>query len=109
LRSRKRLHSLDPPAVIAPLSISAIILALVALFFLRRSVRREIRGQTESTQICRCGYTLANLTVPRCPECGRVVGFDATAEQLGLSREELERAQSVHDQRERQREQTSKI
>jgi hypothetical protein len=79
-------------------------IVLVALYFLRRSVRRLIRPTHEfkkSSNLCRCGYALTNLTVPRCPECGRVLGFDATAEELGLTRQELERAQAVRDQRER--------
>lgn len=44
---------------------------------------------------CKCGYTLEHLAVARCPECGRVIHFDATAEELCLSNEELERAQAA--------------
>ncbi len=50
---------------------------------------------------CRCGYPLAGLAVPRCPECGRVVGFDATPEQLGLSLEQLQRVEEARVKRSR--------
>jgi hypothetical protein len=43
---------------------------------------------------CACGYPLQQLDAARCPECGRVVGFDATPEQLGLTTEQLERVQA---------------
>ena len=52
---------------------------------------------------CKCGYALAGLDVARCPECGRVIGFDATAEELGLSQEELRRVQEVRRAREQSR------
>jgi len=38
---------------------------------------------------CRCGYVVENLSVPRCPECGRAIGFDKSFEELGISEEEL--------------------
>ena len=50
-------------------------------------------------EICRCGYPLKGLKAIRCPECGRVVGFDATAEELSLTQEQLERAHAVREQR----------
>jgi hypothetical protein len=43
-----------------------------------------------STQRCvKCGYDLQGLTLPRCPECGCLVGFDKTLTELGLSEAEL--------------------
>jgi len=35
----------------------------------------------------------------RCPECGRVFGFDVTADELGLTNEQLQRAQAKRIQR----------
>lgn len=40
---------------------------------------------------CPCGYPLSNLDMGRCPECGRVLHFEANAEQLGLTTEQLAR------------------
>lgn len=41
---------------------------------------------------CGCGYDLRGLILPRCPECGRAVGFDKSFEELGLTPGELKRA-----------------
>jgi len=48
---------------------------------------------------CKCGYVIEKLSTGRCPECGRVFGFDATAEELGLTTEQLERSQAMRLQR----------
>jgi hypothetical protein len=40
------------------------------------------------------------LDLARCPECGRVLSFDATPEQLGLGPEELARIQQKRRERE---------
>ena len=66
---------------------------LCVRFFFRR------RKKQEPTNQCKCGYTLDNLSAARCPECGRVFGFDVTAEELGLSNEQLERAQVARTRR----------
>jgi hypothetical protein len=56
--------------------------------------RREARADAIRKRLmCLCGYDLSGLDVARCPECGRVVGFDATPELLGLTPEELARIQ----------------
>lgn len=69
-----------------------------ALAFLgRRMIRSAMqrRSETQRAQVageqCRCGYPLKDLDLGRCPECGRVISFDATPEQLGLTQEELAR------------------
>ena len=38
---------------------------------------------------CTCGYILDGLEVPRCPECGRMIGFNKTPEELGISEQEM--------------------
>ena len=48
-------------------------------------------GRADRASHCRCGYLLVGLTVPRCPECGRAVGFDKTFEELGIGRDELKK------------------
>ena len=75
---------------------------LVLAFVTRRVLRALERRAKERRKIeqCVCGYPLAGLALARCPECGRVLGFDATAEELGLSEEELRR---VIERRERRK------
>jgi hypothetical protein len=36
-----------------------------------------------------CGYIVAGLELPRCPECGALRGFKVPLDQLGLSEQEL--------------------
>jgi hypothetical protein len=74
---------------------------LVLVFGLRRVLRRLEQRATERRAIerCTCGYPLAGLALARCPECGRVIGFNATAEELGLSDEELRRASEARERR----------
>jgi len=66
--------------------------------FLRSRANRK-RCARETTRRCRCGYELAGLDVARCPECGRVSGFDVTPEALGLTDEHLRRIKAAHDAR----------
>ena len=73
---------------------------LVAMIAFRRALRDAIERWVQSSDEklsfdrCVCGYPLRQLDAARCPECGRVIGFDATAEQLGLSTEQLQRVQA---------------
>jgi hypothetical protein len=75
---------------------------LVAAFVLRRLLKRWERHSKERAKVarCRCGYPLEGLALARCPECGRVLHFNATAEELGLSEAELRRAIEVKKRRE---------
>jgi hypothetical protein len=63
----------------------------------RLIIRRFFGRRKGAVQIdrCKCGYSLENLSLARCPECGRVISFDATAEDLGLTDEQLHRAQTA--------------
>ncbi len=65
-------------------------IVILGLFQLRR-LRAKLRGPGEGRR-CGCGYLLARLEVPRCPECGRMIGFDKSPEELGVSEEEMRAA-----------------
>lgn len=81
-----------PVAIIVILLLAGWVLARWAIPRIAR--RFEARAQAiRRLEQCKCGYDLKGLDVARCPECGRVIGFDATPEELGLTREELARIQ----------------
>ncbi|HVT91149.1 MAG TPA: hypothetical protein VHD56_20010 [Tepidisphaeraceae bacterium] len=86
--------------------ISLAVLLLCGLILARRSVKfwiNRLQSRMEDKQMsrrCYCGYLLEGLDMARCPECGRVRNFDATAEELGLTQEELARAQQRQQERE---------
>ena len=70
--------------------------ALVALIVTMR-VRRHQQAVWAAQQredgdrpVCaKCGYSLAGLELPRCPECGALRGFNVPLEALGLTEEEV--------------------
>jgi hypothetical protein len=68
-----------------------------ALRLARRCVTRWLGRMAERTAaiqagvVCVCGYDLAATDMARCPECGRVTHFFQTAEELGLTANELQR------------------
>ena len=79
-----------------------VLLGVVVLaYVIRRLLKHWERWAAEQRLIerCPCGYPLQGLALARCPECGRVIGFDATAEELGLSDRELKRAIEVRKRR----------
>jgi len=53
-----------------------------------RSRRAKLYGSAEGRR-CKCGYLLVALEIPRCPECGRMIGFDKSPEELGVSDEQM--------------------
>jgi hypothetical protein len=59
----------------------------VVLIFIHRK-RTKRRSLVEGRR-CRCGYPLVGLQVPRCPECGRMIGFDKSPEELGVTDDEM--------------------
>ena len=77
----------------------AVFATLLVAFVGRRLLRRWERRSKERAKVarCVCGYPLKGLA--RCPECGRVLGFDATAEELGLSEAELRRVIETRERR----------
>lgn len=82
-----------------------LVLTVAALFATWRLTRRlflHIEKRIDdraNPNLCRCGYSLRELDVARCPECGRVIGFDATADELGLTTEHLRRAKTKRAER----------
>ena len=65
---------------------------------IRGQVMRRSKRMVEIEK-CRCGYPLQGLDLARCPECGRVIHFDATPEDLGLTEEQLRRVQEKRNER----------
>lgn len=57
---------------------------LVIIWYFRRLRAKRYEGTR-----CVCGYLLVNLEIPRCPECGRMIGFDKSPEELGVSEAEM--------------------
>jgi hypothetical protein len=83
--------------------------AMYGVSWLIRKVFRPAieRREAAAANRCSCGYELAKLDRIRCPECGKVFGFDSTAEELGLSDDELRRATEARERRIRERQNTS--
>jgi hypothetical protein len=84
-----------PAAFILLLGVLSIILYL--RYLPRLVKKRQARAEAiRRRRMCPCGYDLKGLELARCPECGRVIGFDATPEQLGLTPGELARIAEKH-------------
>jgi hypothetical protein len=62
---------------------------VIGLLLVRRRLLRLLRPREGPRERCRCGYDLRGIQVPRCPECGRVIGFDKTFAELGVSESEV--------------------
>lgn len=94
-------------AMLAAFSLVGLFLLVLGMFVLRRVARAffAVRGATPAPKpsTCVCGYPLIELDRPRCPECGRVASFNATAEELGLSDEELQKIAAAQKRRESER------
>jgi hypothetical protein len=78
--------------------------AFAVFVFIARGIRRRRALLARLTpppadDRCVCGYSLRGLDALRCPECGRVVGFNATAEELGLTEDQLRRAHQKRRER----------
>ena len=83
-----------PPIIFKSLLLGTFFFSLTAIFlfvvrlFARRTLTRPSARQIRARK-CRCGYILKGLALPRCPDCGRAIGFDKSFEELGISPEEL--------------------
>jgi len=72
------------------LTAAGLVGAAVALLWLVRFRRRLLTRHESDALACRkCGYDLTGIRVPRCPECGCVVGFDRTFKELGVDEKEV--------------------
>jgi hypothetical protein len=84
------------------LDLIVILLIGISVRFAFRRFLKHVAAPPDPQECCPCGYILENLSMPRCPECGRVIGFNATAEELGLTDEELLRAHAAKIKRKSQ-------
>ncbi len=85
------MNHLSDPYTIATIAIGLflVILMLVSLVKSRRS-RVLIKDRMDTPRLCdHCGYNLTNLVVPRCPDCGKAIGFDKSFEELGIDEAEV--------------------
>lgn len=72
---------------------AAVVIITLSRLFAARRRRRAHREQISAGRRClRCGYSMENLGVPRCPECGALYGFRQTMSELGVTEGELRNA-----------------
>ncbi len=60
-----------------------LVVVILALGWIRRTALARLRDDTRRCR--RCGYDLRGLEIPRCPECGCVIGFTTTFADMGIS------------------------
>ena len=86
--------------------VGAILLVVILLWLIQKLKavrwRRPERSSQPAIDRCICGYELTGLELARCPECGRVRGFNASADELGLTDEQLFLIEQKRRERERQ-------
>jgi hypothetical protein len=51
--------------------------------------RWTLRSLDVPARCSRCGYDMRHLREPRCPECGAIVHFTRSAEEMGIHANEL--------------------
>ena len=88
------------------LDLIAIILLVIVIRFAFNRFVKHVKSAPDPQDRCPCGQKLANRSTTRCLKCGRLIGFNATAEELGLSQEELKRVQAAQAKRDNHRSDT---
>lgn len=73
-------------ALVAVGIVALVVMRLLIRWWAKRAAARELHDEGKR---CICGYELAGLAMPRCPECGRAIGFDKTFEEMGINPAEL--------------------
>ena len=74
--------------------------AFLCFVAFRRWIWSRLKPKTLVNR-CVCGYEMDQLDTIRCPECGRVQGFEVTAEELELTPEQLRLAKEKRESRRR--------
>jgi hypothetical protein len=83
------------------LLIASSLFSIVRVIVYRRRMKRSAKlPPKQEPPRCVCGYDLSGLPLPRCPECGRLAGFDKTIEELELTEEDLARMAEKRQARE---------
>jgi hypothetical protein len=77
---------------VVALFLSIFVVLFLGLIAYARTRRKAAAKQLSPGPRCACGYEMRGWDQARCPECGRVIGFDASAKDLGLTEDELKRA-----------------
>jgi hypothetical protein len=78
--------------VVCPAVAALVAGSLVYLVFRVRAHHKRVlrRRRSEDPVLCRhCGYDLRGVEIPRCPECGRAMGFDITFAQMGVDERDV--------------------
>lgn len=71
-------------------AIAAIAVVFAVLYYrLRAWMLRPKKAPDTAARCAGCGYELAHLEIPRCPECGALRGFKRPLDELGLTDEEV--------------------
>ena len=72
------------------LLVGLVVLSIAMRFALKRVAKWERAKELQAQgKRCVCGYALVGLELPRCPECGRAIGFDKTFEEMGINPAEI--------------------
>jgi len=80
------------------IALALIIVASIQWYLNFRNIKRNrIR---DPLRCAHCGYDLTGYQMPRCPECGKAIGFCKTFEELGV--DETEVLRHVEDKRRQQ-------